>query len=158
MKKSDPYYVEIDAIFDDDKRLKKLLDERFIDVVEYDEEKSVKTSRAFVENVVNRLDGENDEMLINKLVRVHNQYGSHNGGCILYDYLTTSNSKIRKLLQYDKIKNLYKKNQEEALRMGDDFCPRLIFPINLKSKAFMRELEKAYPKLASRENDEEQTI
>lgn len=143
-------YNRIEKMLVDRNALEKFLSESFVDVEDYDEELSVQISQAFVQNVVDKMDVKNADQYAhyeNLLLDMHEQFGSHNGGCILYDYVPQTTDDIKKLIRSEKLSKLFKDNQRQSLKLGLDFSPRLVYPLNLKDPNFVKKLKQTYSPL-----------
>jgi hypothetical protein len=59
------------------------------------------------------------------------EFGVHNGGCLLYDYYPQSGEDIEALVSFPEIINVLQENREVSLNLEDDaFSPSVVYPIN----------------------------
>lgn len=125
--------------------LNNMLTEVFVDVEDYNEELSVLTSQALVQVVIDGFNDNNVEEIDRMLVALHLKFGSHNGGCVLYDYVPETDEDLRKLMKCKLVSKLFEDNRKMALSKDFYFDPRLIFAINWQDEKFMKKVEKRHP-------------
>ena len=137
----------IGDLIDNKQELYAFLSKIYINNEAYDEVLSGFVSRTLVQQLVDRFDEQNGDYYKDLLVDIHNDFGYHNGGCILFDYYTIKKRDVKKLMSDDRIVQLYKQNQEDVLSQGDEFLPRSIYRLNLCDESFVQKLIQRYPKM-----------
>ncbi len=147
MKTTDKQIIakKICDLMENKQELYAFLTKIYIDNDNYDEQLSGFVSQTLVQQLIDRFDGQNGKYYKDLLVDVHNTFGYHNGGCILFDYYSTKGKDIEKLFSDRRVVRLYQSNQEDALSQGDEFSPRSVFRLNLCNESFVQKLFELYP-------------
>ena len=110
----------------------------------YDEKMSARVSQLVVQSIVDKLkNGEGDYASL--LVELQEEFGIHNGGCLLYDYYPQSGEDIEALVSFPETIYVLQENREGSLNLGDDeFTPSIIYPVNRLDPSFRNEVASKY--------------
>ncbi len=148
---------EIVENVDNKETLFAMLEKVFVDTEVYDERLSVSVSQSLVQALIDKFDGENGSYYKDLLLEIHNRFGFHNGGCILFDYYTKKPTDKIKLLKSKKIYQEYKRNQIEVLNQKECPSPRSIYRLNYDDMGFLNKLTASFPKFVADDNISEST-